>query len=99
MASNLCTGRKHILPGPFHLGKYGFLVNGLTVLFIAIFDVFFCFPLALPFDSTTMNYNCVILAGVIVITTAWWLIHAKKHYPGPVFNELYMREERDRVVE
>ncbi|KAH7328762.1 amino acid/polyamine transporter I [Stachybotrys elegans] len=94
MACNLLTRRKYITPGPFHLGRYGFLVNGLTVLFIAVFDVFFCFPLALPFDSTTMNYNCVILAGVLIITTVWWFLHATKHYPGPIFNDLYLHDDR-----
>jgi hypothetical protein len=40
-----------------------------------------------------MNYNCVILAGVLVITALWWLVHATKHYPGPMFKDIYVHEE------
>ncbi|KFA46122.1 hypothetical protein S40293_03779 [Stachybotrys chartarum IBT 40293] len=89
MACNITTRRRYIIRGPFSLGKYGILINALTVLFITVFDIFFCFPLAMPFDSTTMNYNCVILAGVVFITSAWWFLHAAKHYPGPNFGSLY----------
>ncbi|KAH8694582.1 amino acid/polyamine transporter I [Ilyonectria robusta] len=92
-ACNLLTGRKHFPRGPFHLGNMGVAINGLAVLFIILFDIFFCFPLALPFDATTMNYNCVILCGVLFITGVWWLIHATKHYPGPAFNITIIHDE------
>ncbi|KPM40106.1 hypothetical protein AK830_g6415 [Neonectria ditissima] len=98
-ACNLLTGRKRFLPGPFHLKGLGFVINGLAVFFIVLFDIFFCFPLALPFDATTMNYNCVILAGVVFITGVWWLVHATKHYPGPTFNHNFIHDDRDEAGE
>ena len=36
-----------------------------------------------PFTVSSMNYNSVILAGVLAITTLWWFVHSRKHYPGP----------------
>ncbi|CAG9947879.1 unnamed protein product [Clonostachys rosea f. rosea IK726] len=94
MVANLATGRKYFTKGPFSLpGLRGYAINSLAIVFIVLFDVFFCFPLALPFDVTTMNYNCVILAGVLVITALWWLVHATKHYPGPMFKDIYVHEE------
>ena len=36
-----------------------------------------------------MNYNSVILVGVMVITTVWWFVHARRHYPGPKLSHLY----------
>lgn len=45
-----------------------------------------------------MNYNCVILAGVVMITTAWWFIHATKHYPGPTFNITHIHDEEEKSV-
>lgn len=30
-----------------------------------------------------MNYNSVILVGVVVLTTLWWFIHAIRKYDGP----------------
>ena len=37
-----------------------------------------------------MNYNSVILVGVVVITTAWWFIHGRRKYPGPKLSNLYV---------
>lgn len=44
-----------------------------------------------------MNYNSVILVGVFAITAAWWLVHARRNYPGPKVMTLYIHE--GRVVE
>ncbi len=30
-----------------------------------------------------MNYNSVILAGVMALTTLWWFVHAIRKYDGP----------------
>ena len=43
-----------------------------------------------------MNYNCVILIGVVVLTTVWWFVHARRKYPGPKLNNLYVD---GRIVE
>lgn len=32
---------------------------------------------------STMNYNSVILAGCVFLTTAWWLAHGLWKYEGP----------------
>jgi len=37
-----------------------------------------------------MNYNSVILAGVLAIATSWWLISGKRNYQGPVVTGLYI---------
>lgn len=44
---NIITRRKYMPVGPFTLGKLGYLINGLAVLFIILFDIFFCFPVSL----------------------------------------------------
>jgi len=36
-----------------------------------------------------MNYNSVILVGVLILTTTWWFLHARKKYPGPKLAGLY----------
>ena len=40
-----------------------------------------------------MNYNSVILVGVVALTAAWWLIHAVRHYPGPKVMTLYIHDD------
>lgn len=42
-AANLVTGRKFFPAGPFHLGRFGWGVNLVAVLFITMFDILFCF--------------------------------------------------------
>jgi hypothetical protein len=43
IAAHLLNGRKTVRPGPFWMGKAGFVVQGLAVFFIILFNVFFCF--------------------------------------------------------
>ncbi|KAK8061533.1 choline transport protein [Apiospora phragmitis] len=64
LVANMATGRRYFPAGPFHMGRgwFGWVVNGLAVLFIVLFDVLFCFPFAIPTTTETMNYNSVILA-------------------------------------
>ncbi|OAP63822.1 hypothetical protein AYL99_03049 [Fonsecaea erecta] len=80
---NIITRRKYMPVGPFNLGKWGYLVNGLAVVFIIFFDTFYCFPYALPTTVDSMNYNSVILVGVVALTTFWWFFHAIRKYDGP----------------
>lgn len=47
---------------------------------------------ALPTTAEAMNYNSVITVGVVVLTAAWWLIHARKNYPGPKVMTMYIHE-------
>ena len=37
-----------------------------------------------------MNYNSVILVGVLILTTLWWFVHARTKYPGPKLSQLYV---------
>lgn len=37
-----------------------------------------------------MNYNSVILVGVLALTTAWWFISARRNYPGPILTNMYV---------
>lgn len=46
----------------------------------------------IPTTAESMNYNSVILVGVVCFTAAWWLIHARRHYPGPKVMALYIHE-------
>ncbi|THX54693.1 amino acid transporter [Aureobasidium pullulans] len=80
---HLITGRKYTPKGSFWMGKWGFGVNALGCVLIVFFNIMFCFPYAMPVSPDLMNYNSVILAGVLIIVTFWWLIYGLKHYPTP----------------
>lgn len=91
--ANVLTGRKYFPPGPFNLGKYGYAVNITTVLFITLFDTFFCFPYEMPTTVEAMNYNSVILVGTVGLSALWWVLHGTRHYPGPKVMQLYIHDD------
>ncbi|KAI1165678.1 putative amino acid transporter [Nemania serpens] len=91
--ANMLTGRKYFPPGPFHLGKLGYVINSTAVLLIALFDIFFFFPYSLPTTVESMNYNSVILVGTVAVSVIWWLVHATRHYPGPRVMQLYIHDD------
>ncbi|KAK0617990.1 amino acid permease-domain-containing protein [Bombardia bombarda] len=97
-AANVVTGRKYFPKGPFHLGKFGTPVNVLAVLFITLFDIFYCFPYLVPTTVEGMNYNSVIIVGVVALTGLWWLLHANRNYPGPKVMTLYIHDDSAEVV-
>lgn len=65
------------------MGKAGYAVNTIAVLSIILFNVMFCFPYALPTSTATMNYNSVILVGVVAVATVWWFAYAVRNYQQP----------------
>ncbi|KAJ8104625.1 hypothetical protein ONZ43_g7761 [Nemania bipapillata] len=65
--ANVFSGRKYFPPGPFTLGKFGNIVNWITILLTALFDIFFVFRKQQnPNDPTDTNY--VLLTQIIAYT-------------------------------
>lgn len=58
-------------------------MHALAAALIVFFNVVFCLPYALPVTAELMNYNCVILPGILFTTTAWWCAAARTRYRGP----------------
>lgn len=56
---NLLTMRKNVPAGPFYMGKFGFLINGIACTLIVFFNIFFCFPYGYPVTPLSlMNCEC-----------------------------------------
>jgi choline transport protein len=84
IAAHMCTRRRSVLPGPFHLGRWGWFINGVSILYIVFSDIVFCFPPVQPVTAANMNYVSVILGGFFTFVTLWWLLRARRDYEGPV---------------
>ena len=92
IAAHLLTRRRNIPKGPFWMGSAGFAINLSALAVILVLDVFFCFPALYTTTVSTMNYNSVILVGLALLITAWWLVHGRSNYPTPKVLSLYTKD-------
>ncbi|KAJ5514330.1 Amino acid/polyamine transporter I [Penicillium fimorum] len=84
---HVLSGRGNMVPGPFYMGqKLGMAVNILSLLYISVTVVFFCFPLVLPTTVRNMNYTSVIVVGLMVLTAFWWVFRGRRQYRGPHYS-------------
>jgi choline transport protein len=82
---HLLSRRANVTPGWFWMrGPIGFVVNGISCLYIIAFTVIFCFPFALPVDAQTMNYTCLMTGGLTLTVAVFWFWR-RKEYLGPHF--------------
>lgn len=80
---HLLSRRANVVPGWFWMGDaVGYLVNGVSCLYIVAFIVIFCFPPALPVDAATMNYSCLITGGLTIFVGGFWFWR-QGDYEGP----------------
>lgn len=73
-------GRDRIAPGPFHLGRWGPLLNWVSIIYCAITTVFFLFPYSPHPTPSNMNYAIAVLGVMLVIAIASWFIQGKRTY-------------------
>ncbi|KAF8512146.1 amino acid/polyamine transporter I [Hysterangium stoloniferum] len=64
-------------PGPFYMGKLGYVVNMYAVVCILIM------PQVLPVTASTMNYSGPIIGGVFGVSWVWYKLYWYKYYHGP----------------
>ncbi|KAH8697644.1 putative choline transporter Hnm1 [Talaromyces proteolyticus] len=79
IATNMLTGRANMHKGVFHMGKWGWLVNGVTVAWLLFAIIFFSFPYSMPVTVQNMNYTCVVVGGLPILILIWWFVGSKKY--------------------
>lgn len=84
---HVLSGRRNMVPGPFYMGQnLGMLVNIVSLMYISVTVIFFCFPFVLPATVQNMNYTSVIIVGLMVLTALWWLFRGRRKYHGPQYS-------------
>ncbi|OCK76744.1 putative GABA permease [Lepidopterella palustris CBS 459.81] len=66
------------------LGRYGSVVNVLSLCFLAPIFVFSFFPATTPVVPTTMNWAIVMYGGMIIFSTGYYFLYGKHVYTPPV---------------
>ncbi|KEY66074.1 hypothetical protein S7711_08892 [Stachybotrys chartarum IBT 7711] len=81
---SLLSGRRSVAKSPYSLGRFGFAINSICIVWICFSVIIFCMPSSLPVDaSANMNYASVVFAGFAAIATAWYFAYARKNFTGP----------------
>ncbi|KAJ5811222.1 Amino acid/polyamine transporter I [Penicillium robsamsonii] len=84
---HVLTGRRNIVPGPFYMGKnLGMVVNIISLVYIIVTVIFFCFPFVMPATVESMNYTSVITVGLMTLTALWWFVRGRTEYRGPHYS-------------
>jgi len=75
---------KDFVRGPFHLGRFSFPVAITAVAWIVFISIVFILPQVNPVNSQTFNYAIVAVGIVIIYSTGFWLVSARKWFVGPI---------------
>lgn len=73
-----------LLPSRFSLGKFGFLVNGLALLFLGLAFIFLFFPAAPDPTPASMNWSCLLFGFILGFSLIYYWIWGRHVYVGPV---------------
>ncbi|KAH9863709.1 hypothetical protein J1614_009641 [Plenodomus biglobosus] len=81
---NILTRRRHLIKGPFSMpAPVFYIVAGIACAYMMVWIPIYCFPFAVPFDATTMNYSSVMVGGLTVLLGAWYAFIRTRGYVGP----------------
>ncbi|PPQ63900.1 hypothetical protein CVT24_010367 [Panaeolus cyanescens] len=70
--------------GPFSLGKWSRVINGLSFAFIVFICVLFVLPTAHPVNQTDMNYSIVSIGSILLLVSLTWFFWGRHTFVGPV---------------
>jgi len=69
--------------GPWHLGRWSYVVGWIAVTWVIIITVLFMLPQVGPITLTTFNYAVVAVLVVIGFAGIYWLVSARNWFTGP----------------
>src|SRR6266513_6055616 len=59
--------------GPWHLGSWSKPIGWIAVIWVVCISVLFMLPTATPITVQGFNYTPVVVLGVFLLVTIWWL--------------------------
>ncbi|HXZ03241.1 MAG TPA: amino acid permease [Ktedonobacteraceae bacterium] len=77
--------------GPWHLGAWSRPIGWIAVIWTIFISVLFMLPTINPASLAagvspwaTFNYTPVVVLGVLLLVTIWWLASARHWFKGPI---------------
>ncbi|KAJ3722991.1 amino acid/polyamine transporter I [Lentinula raphanica] len=80
--------------GPFHLGKWSWPINAISLAFTCLICVLFVLPTAFPVNKNNMNYAVVSVGGIMLIVATTWFFWGRFRYKGPVLTNVVHLDEK-----
>ncbi|KAI2714173.1 hypothetical protein CBS147318_6914 [Penicillium roqueforti] len=75
---------RHIMPErPFSLGRFGFAINLISVLWVILLDILCFLPAEMPVTKENMNYVSVVSVGLTAAVLALYVFSKRGQYLGP----------------
>src|SRR5437868_6658030 len=69
--------------GPWHLGRWRYVVGWIAVVWVVFITVLFMLPTASPIGWGNFNYTVFAVLAVIGFAGIYWLVSAKNWFKGP----------------
>lgn len=76
----LICGRDQLPSGEFKLGKFGPVINWISLIYCCITTVFFFFPEAVHPTVEDMNWAIAVFGVMLIISLAFWFLKGRKTY-------------------
>ena len=70
--------------GPWNMGRWGILVNIISIIYIILAVFFSFFPPTAVVTPATMNWSILVYGVVVLFSVGFWFGHGHKVYKGPI---------------
>lgn len=93
------VAQARLIWGPWHLpGILGTLNNAYACVYMVFVIFWSVWPPDYKPTVSTMNYSVVVTGGVMILSTIWYFVRARKVYKGPTVDEEVERVMRQGSV-
>ena len=69
--------------GPWHLGRWSYIVGWTAVIWVVIITILFLLPQAGPITWKSFNYTIFAVVAVVGFAGIYWLVSARNWFTGP----------------
>jgi amino acid permease (GABA permease) len=69
--------------GPWHLGRWSYLVGTIAVIWVILITILFMLPTASPITWADFNYTVIAVVAVLGFAGIYWLVSARNWFTGP----------------
>ena len=86
-AINVPGSAGNLIWGPWRITEpFGTVINVLACIYLLMVFFFTFWPPTTPVTPNTMNYSCLVMGSVAIISGLYYVFHAHKIYKGPIID-------------